>query len=367
MHSNEMVTLVGLGRNGACPDFVQRTEDLLKEANFSTNIIKLNSASLNFAERHSTCQVLLNKVRIVLSLGKTKVINEILINNQIGNLGIVIFCFPHPWDNAIIRAIKKQIPEFSYVRILHDSKRHPGDIWPTNAWIKKALQADAIVTLSEFVASQVSDTSNSVFVGAHPSFNISKLTHRSEMLNHLPPDYDLVIGRLKKYQDVGKTIKFWLKKFKGTKRKLVIAGNKSSRFKPRYWNNEQICIISRRLTSQEFRFLVENASEVLCMYSEGSQSGVVAMCQTLRTRVIVSNIGGLPEQVRNFGGGRVVIDKNQYLQLRNDESTEYKTEIMDKIFLRALSDAIDFVRLKTLKKVTCDSKRVQERHRAKIS
>lgn len=335
------VTILALGTRGATPLFAAKTLALLNSADFACSLISSETLGIKKITKHGLGADLL-KVFGFWSKYKTtsKAIKEIRIKKT----SVIIFLFPHPLDLAIKKRLEKTDKHIRYIRIAHEAFKHPGDKWPSTAWHIKSRKVDAIVTLSEFVSMQITESKPPIYIGAHPSFPIIT---PPRIFSNIKFDsnykYDLIIGRHRKYQDLRGAIKLWIEDKSGREEmRLVVAGRFSWFVEIIYKSNVKVDFIKGNITDEMFQNLVSRAESVYCLYKEASQSGVVAMCQSLNTRVIVSEVGGLPEQIKKYGGGVLVSSPSSTRIYTTKYLKSAKTDLMDKDFLSALTSAITF-------------------------
>ena len=204
---------------------------------------------------------------------------------------LVVFVMPHPWDLAL----QVNSPK---IRIIHDAKRHPGDsIWPSNGALKRRILCrEQLVVLSASVAEQVKALGGHALVSSHPIFDFNPTSQEHVIANDV-----LVIGRQRKYKGTENLLDIWplvLKQLPEVK--LVIAGEgfidpKLSRLK-----NTQV--INRWLSESEIHQLLSGSACVLFAYIEASQSGLLPAAVKAGAEVVVTPVGGLIEQAKNFGG-----------------------------------------------------------------
>ena len=92
---------------------------------------------------------------------------------------------------------------------------------------------------------------------------------------------------------------------------LTVAGSGSYDFDiSSYYNYSQIKIINKFTTQEELAELIKQASVVVCPYIDATQSGVVMSSFAFQKPVIATNVGGLPEMVKNNVTGIIVEPKN---------------------------------------------------------
>jgi len=337
------VAVLHLGSSGASPLFAKKTIDILESLGYETELI--NQAAFGKIGVFGRNKILrkLSKLFIFFKKGRDSYLQKIVISLQETSVDVVVLLFPHPWDLAFVKKTLIRNPEIRFIRILHDAKKHPGDIWPRKKWIDESMKVDAIVTLSSFVSNQIESSPVPIFTGAHPAFPelIQNQKDWEEFLPDLP--YDLIAGRLKNYQNVFKTVRIWLKLYKNSHKLLVIVGRMNWYQKIYLKKDKKIVRITGTISDEMFQFLVRHATVSICLYKEASQSGVVAMAQTLGTPVLVSEAGALPEQISKYGGGAVIKHLQDLENLNFAQIGKANLSAMDFDFSKALSQALNLL------------------------
>jgi glycosyltransferase involved in cell wall biosynthesis len=207
---------------------------------------------------------------------------------------IIIFPMASPLDliiNFLIRGKNTQI-----LRVIHDASKHPGDIWPGKKsilWMCK--RADKLVVLSEFVKKQLPDSFQSkTILTTHPVFN-PVVKAGQEGLNVETP-YVLFIGRIRKYKGLDLLFGAWRELEGRSLHTLIVAGEgKIPEPIPR-----NTVILNRWLELAEIEDLILGAEVVVFPYIEASQSGLIPMVKKFGKKLIISNNGGLLEQVVDY-------------------------------------------------------------------
>jgi len=107
--------------------------------------------------------------------------------------------------------------------------------------------------------------------------------------------------------------------------KLTIAGSGNFDFDTTpYEHNDKICILNKYIESYELADLILSSSVVICPYVDATQSGVVMSAFAFKKPVIATNVGGLPEMVKDNETGLIIEPKsvseieNNILKLYND-------------------------------------------------
>lgn len=207
------------------------------------------------------------------------------ISHFLQPISVVYFPMPHPRDNQVIRSLLKN--GFPVGRGIHDIARHPGDIWPNKlSVILQKRYSDFLIAHSYFVASKLS--SNNVTVIPLPRLE-GKVLYQ--------PIRGLVvfIGRLRTY----KGLKLLLTAWKGISRldpsfALSISGSGKLKLGEL---TDSISIDRNWLTKEQIVRLISRANCLVFPYIEASQSGLLPVIDSLEIPLVVTNVGGLVEQV----------------------------------------------------------------------
>jgi glycosyltransferase involved in cell wall biosynthesis len=179
-------------------------------------------------------------------------------------------------------------------RVLHDAQPHPGDFWPNKYFIRYYLRTSKIVTLSKYVSKMIANIQ--VF-----QTELNRNIEPKSKAFSLPDDYILIAGRAKEYkntQEVFKALSLFPKQ-------IFVVTNLGKRVT--FDASPNVVIIEKSLDDAEFEYAISNSRGVVAAYSEASQSGIVEQAVYWGVPVLISNRGGLIEQVKDNNEG-VVID-----------------------------------------------------------
>ena len=287
-----------------------------------------------------------SKILTFFGFGRKSAISSVIHTLKLNNVNCVLIPMAHPWDLKLQSSFQEN--NIGVVRIIHDVTRHPGDIWPRNFHIKKMLEVEKILTLSGSTAAKINESPGSTIRSSvHPHLPYL-LPSRKQELDLLNKNYDLIIGRQKSYQNSKAVVKWWRGMPSSFKqgRHLIVAGRVGF-LKKVFLKSRKIVVIDKWLTEQEFVDLIAGANRVLCLYREGSQSGVVSIAQQFGIPVMVSSVGGLPEQVLTHGGG-IVADSNdisdwtrKYIELNKKAFILVRNDYPTKKFLADLMELVE--------------------------
>ncbi len=210
--------------------------------------------------------------------------------------GYRIFYFPvfHHWNPAILW-LARQLGAKTILTI-HDAVFHPGE-WQLEQGLfqKWALPlADRIIVLSGFVKSQLPiHFQSKTIVIPHPLL----LTEKDAPLRILSKNPRLLfLGRIAHYKGVDLLLEA-VKDFPSEKiQQLTIAGMPMQET-PIPNTAFPIQKIERWLSEAEVLQLLETHDIMVLPYREASQSGVVTLGISSAIPMVVTNVGGLPEQL----------------------------------------------------------------------
>ena len=223
---------------------------------------------------------------------KTRAINDALEELISTNIDQIFFLLPHPWDITLAKKIAKK-SKINIIRAIHDDKPHAGEFWPSKLTIRSMIKnSNIILTYSNYVARSIAIKSD------RPIFT-TRLYEFQKAVARKSSKIVLFLGRMKKYQGYENLTGAWpLVESKNFQ--LVIAGhqpkNKKSPIKGAIY-------INRWLSDLEIEALLEESSLVVLPYVEASQSGIVPLANAHNVPVVITPVGGLPEQVSNGVNG----------------------------------------------------------------
>ncbi len=255
------------------------------------------------------------------------------------NVRTVVFIMASPWDLFLG---KKLIDSgIQVIRVIHDGRTHMGDVFPPNFWIKLLTRdCTKIVTLSQFVTNQLINlydvkpnsitTSNLPF----PSLNVEP---------HVSPSHTkrvLMIGRGKKYKGQSLLESSW-ELMSDTDAQLNISGRG---FKANL-KRKDIIYDDSWLSNIEFINQIVESTVVVLPYLQASQSGIIPICTALQIPVVVTPVGGLPEQVIDGETGIILRDLSSETLARGIKralTTEWDIQKVDakKSQLKFLNDCL---------------------------
>ena len=294
--------LIYLGSRGGGAEIFRELRFLSREQHSDEEFQFVRSDSLELRGTDlplSKSDIVLPGMRTVVSKPWyfIKLVLRVLALSTNGNNEKNVFLMPSPLDYFVFKLLKVKKQECFL--LIHDAMPHPGEIWPRKSSIDWRLrQADGLIFLSNFVFQKAKErlvTSNYKIV-SHPPFT-SLTTYSEESTRKVTSSSNLpimlFIGRIRKYKGIEILAEYKMQiqdKFQ-----LVIAGEGTL---PEGLGG--IKTINHWLTETEMRDLIFQADIVIFPYTEASQSGVIPSVMALGKRLIVSEVGGLTEQIKNY-------------------------------------------------------------------
>ena len=241
-----------------------------------------------------------------------RILNPLLRALQTDRPDVAIVPMTGYWDIFLMRRLRRMgIP---VVSLIHDAQMHPGDNLRVMVWLQRVLirLSAGVVTMSDFVARQLQE--RTLLAGkVHATIPLASLNYDDlELPPPQPPVPEnralrlLMGGRLKRYK--GLDLFADALRAVGGNAPLIVRVVGAP-------DNEQDLEALRSIPFVEFdlgwksdRDLVEHldwADAAILPYTEASQSGVVPVSFGRGRAVIVTPIGGLPEQVQHGVTGLV--------------------------------------------------------------
>jgi len=217
------------------------------------------------------------------------------------NVRTVIVVMASPWD--IMLGKKLMNSGVDVIRIIHDGKPHPGEMFPSKLWIKWLTKdCSRIFTLSAFVADQlvcfysVDRKKITVTQFPRPAIDLEKIVEKVPQVKKRV----LLIGRGKKYQGQELLEEAW-GLIAQENIELVIAGKD---FKPNH-TLKNVVYKNWWMTNEEIIEEISSSDLVVFPYLEASQSGTIPICRALGIPILVTPVGGLAGQAKELRNARV--------------------------------------------------------------
>lgn len=307
--NNSSYAFVYMGRRGGGNDLLASIIDNLRDAEINSRFIvsQRNESIFAYSQNKSVTVLRANSLFLLLADSWREVR---------GHHENYVFVMQHPHDLFIW--ILARIYGKSRILMIHDNKRHRGDIYPLNSGLRsRAKFATQRIFFSRFVASQYSSRESDVIWRFYDCLNKKRVAP--------PKNYLLTIGRLRKYQGIdlipriasnlGVDLDRW-----------VIAGNS----KVHELNIEShIEVNNKWLTSDEIDSNIKSARVVVLPYIEASQSGMLPRIASLGVTIVITPVGGLPEQVEKLQKCVIAQGTDELSIAQAIETAWYMDEISD--------------------------------------
>jgi glycosyltransferase involved in cell wall biosynthesis len=216
---------------------------------------------------------------------------------KLHNINAVVFPMASPWDIFLGRRLRSTPSKT--IRIVHDARPHLGEFWPTKFWIRWLCKdADRVIFLSAFVAKKLHtylnlrDQTYLVTQLPIPTLHSHLLEGSAHALINEPlKKRVLFIGRGKKYKGQALLESAW-KLLANQDFSLTILGEGH-----KIDHESEINYIPDWVDTDTFAQQILLSDLVIFPYVEASQSGIIPICHALGRAVLVTDVGGLAEQI----------------------------------------------------------------------
>lgn len=194
------------------------------------------------------------------------------------------------------------------IRIIHELVKHPGDIWPTNSFLKSALsKCDLAITMNEstYTSAKEMKLSEQLLNSVLPA----PIFEGEGELKSEPIDI-LFIGRVKKYKGIALLAKS-INLVSHLNLKIVVAGEGSLKNSVKLsLKRSNVKLINRWLLDYEMLNLLQNSRVVIFPYIEASQSGILAWCLENQKSVVITPNTNLVKQCNSYDSSFVTVSKS---------------------------------------------------------
>jgi glycosyltransferase involved in cell wall biosynthesis len=207
----------------------------------------------------------------------------------------------HVWSPLIAPTIRQA--GVRHIVVVHDAAAHPGDPYGlVHRWcLREAVAADHVVTLSAFVARQLTARlgipTEKISTLFHPDIRYGAASARTD--NAAGPLRILFIGRLLPYKGLALLMEAVESlRRDGVPLTLGVFGRGPIEISLRErLSRLDAEVVNRWLDHDEFGAIFSRHDLVVAAHTEGSQSGIVAAALGAGVPVVVTPVGGLVEQV----------------------------------------------------------------------
>ena len=293
--------IIYLGKRGGGSHFtIELCSSLLEYQEQKVFKVVVSSSNLNKIAFHDlgvqTIQIQLNSTRDKLRLILKAIFraNKLMQDFGVKQNSVIIAPMVNPFDLVPIWQFRKR--GVKIIRVIHDAKKHPGDLWPGRLTIRAMMRhSDNIVTLSKSVAKELpSPHKAKIVITKIPAFQ--SITQANIRDIQVREEYALIIGRIKRYKGIEVLLSAWSIFESKSNLQLVIAGEGQL---PRI-TEKRIKVINRWLEEGEMHQLIQGAKFVVFAYQETSQSGLIPVAMAYAKNILITPLNGLVEQVTNY-------------------------------------------------------------------
>lgn len=229
----------------------------------------------------------------VASINLKKKAKTILLELQLeyGELQLYFTAF-HPWNLTFIQ-VAKELGQIT-TQTVHDYMTHPGEKSVLVESIqKKCIKlADEVIFLTKFVKEQAEKEMGSqenYRVLNHPLLPVSKVNE----LTHNPMLRLLFLGRIVEY----KGLNILLEACSQVRNiQLTVAGEQLKNT-DLINDTDNHRFLNRKLTDNEISELLASHHILVLPYTSASQSGILCLGVSAEIPMIITKVGGLPEQL----------------------------------------------------------------------
>ena len=211
---------------------------------------------------------------------------------------------PHPWDFFIIRKLKKSGIKLYY--IVHDYPPHPFDIFPSKMFIRLiSKHTEALMTLSNFTKNELKSFSNKIIKIEFPPYAPVAINKLTKISSKSEKSKMLLLGRNSRY----KNVELAMRAIEGSdfNGKIFLVGGVGKNIS----SSENISVFSGWQTRSQLESFIKNCDAILLPYKSASQSGIIPIAMYYQKVIISSNVGGLPEQLRNYPNAIISTGTNE--------------------------------------------------------
>jgi len=207
---------------------------------------------------------------------------------------------------TIALSIFSKLFKYKVYVVIHDVVQHPGAIIDS---INKLLRFISFIFYDFFIVHSL--FSEKLFKKKYPKCNVSKIDHPSTVFsfdgfslvknnNNYSSDF-IFFGRADSYKGLDFLAEVLLMADKKINNKIIfyLVGKGSSYDKLLNIQNKlsfiKIIIINKFVSDHELLLYIANSKCLILPYTQASQSGVPLIAHYYGLRLILSNVGGLPE------------------------------------------------------------------------
>lgn len=260
-----------------------------------------------------------SKIRMMLDpLQRYTSLKRIVDTCKLNKIDTVVDVMPHYWSIGLASRLYKI--NIKYVPIIHDHKKHSGELWPTNKFIKKIMKLSVYsIFLNQNSSDFLQSSKNIVSTLQTVPFQI-KINPNNE------GKYFLFAGRIKAYKNFGNLIIFLQKLPPEINFLIMGAGKIPKKFLRKMGAFKNVKLNNSWVKFEEFEHAIANSSAIVLPYSEATQSGPAAIAMSYGVPVIFQPNQGLSLQLESYKNS-IKIEDFEY----SDFFRKYKRKKVSKL------------------------------------
>ena len=231
------------------------------------------------------------------------ILNGIKIRFKFLNRKFDFAIYPNPVNRNLV--VEKFVNVRENIMILHDVIPHSGTEEPLTQRVKGVVgQADNIMVMSKqfipIVEKDYHKSRNNILYMRHGTMNYPKFTGSFSEDDLKGSINFLYFGRIQKYKGLNVLSKAFadvLKQYPDVH--LTVAGSGDfSEYEEEYAALNNVTVMNKYITDDEIAYLFSKPNTVVVLpYIDATQSGITGMAYNYETPLIVTDTGGLREQL----------------------------------------------------------------------
>ncbi len=294
--NSQKVLILSLGRYGGC---VRYATEIIDAMTIDYEVYVSSCSTEKVPKNHKKIPTYTSNLQFAISLLTVFPFLwlKILFGLLRGRYSAIYFPYKHYWNLFFLWLFKlfgKKTIMTVHDGILHEGEESRFQQWLINQCIK---HTDELIFLTDFVRKNVSqkiDFKANTTVIPHGIFTdyvhtqIRTLTHKPRLL---------FLGRIGKYKGVEMLIEATNQTLQDSYESLTIAGK--ALYDLKFENdNPKIILLNKWLDNNEVIRLLKESDILILPYKEASQSGVIPMGIAATIPMVCTQVGGLPEQLK---------------------------------------------------------------------
>ena len=195
-----------------------------------------------------------------------------------------------PWDLLLQLYLRLTKCPVEWWRVVHDVKRHPGELWPPNWLLRLAYKKSQKLIFLNHEVMKSSNVSTPKKLCPFVELPKASQTTPSTNLGRV-----LFVGRIRKYKGLDLLEESWkLLNLPSATLRILGQGELPNRLST--FAEVSLGWIEEKALEME----ISSAEVVAFPYIEASQSGILEICKIYEKKVVITPLASLKEQVENY-------------------------------------------------------------------